>query len=84
MVWKPNGILKCDSCTLVFDFPGPRVEVVRAARAHGWHIYIGPNVFSTKNIESYVCKQCTDRAAARLPAPKRFEGEIPLFEEESS
>lgn len=84
MVWKSNGTLKCDSCTLVFDFPGPRVEVIRAARAHGWHIYIGPNVFDTKNIESYVCKDCIGRAASRLPAPARFAEEIPLFEEEGS
>jgi len=84
MTWLKTGELVCDTpgCKLVFEFPGPRVEVVRAARAHGWHIYVGPSL-SGKSLDSALCEACVGTARSKMAPVTRFAEEVPLFDLES-
>lgn len=83
MGWKKKGndvLLFCDGCKVAFDYPGPRVLVVEAARAHGWHIYRGPSL-TNKELDSYLCDECVGTPRTKLPKVEHFQEEIPLWTE---
>jgi hypothetical protein len=78
MTWEKDGNLKCGGCRLIFDFPGPRVEVLRAARAHGWHCYEGPSLTGL-DLASHLCETCIGSARTRLPKIEVLQPQDPLF-----
>lgn len=78
MAWLKDGSLTCDHCKLVFEFPGPQVIVLNAARAHGWHCYRGPSL-TGKELEKHVCEDCMRSPRPKLPKNQALEGQEPLF-----
>lgn len=65
MTWEKDGNLKCTGCKLVFEFPGPRVEVMNAARAHGWHCYEGSS-FTGNPLVVHLCETCIGTNRTKL------------------
>jgi hypothetical protein len=78
MTWLKDGTLACDTCKLVFEYPGPRVIVLNAARAHGWHCYTGPSL-SGKLLDTHLCETCVQTPRKRLPKSEALDGQDPLF-----
>lgn len=77
-MWKADGSLQCDTCDQVLDRPGPRVVVVDAARARGWHIFQGESL-TGKDLDSALCPRCVGSNRAARSKPDTFEEEVPLF-----
>lgn len=77
MGWLKNGELACDGCKLIFDFPGPQVLVINAARAYGWHCYRGPSQTGLP-LEKYLCAECAGTARKALVSRPALEGQEPL------
>lgn len=77
MTWMADGNLRCDGCRLIFEFPGPHVEVLYAARAHNWHCYEGPSL-TGNDLASHLCEKCIGTARTRLP-PVEALPQDPLF-----
>jgi hypothetical protein len=78
-LWLKDGSLHCDGCPALFDLPGaPRVSVVAAARARGWHIYVGPSL-TGKSLDSALCDDCVGTSTKHASKVERFSEEEPLF-----
>lgn len=72
-MWLPGGDLQCSTCGATFRWAAPRVLVLDAARAHGWHTYEGPSL-SGKPLESHLCKDCVDAVRKQLQPVAPVDG----------
>lgn len=77
-MWLKNGNLACNTCSLIFDHEGPRVVVLNAARAKGWHLFKGKSL-TGKDLESHLCADCVGTSRTQRVKPATFEEEVPLF-----
>jgi hypothetical protein len=78
-MWLKNGDLACNTCSLIFNYgEGPRVVVLNAARAKGWHLFKGKSL-TGKDLESHLCSDCVGTSRALRAKPQTFEEEVPLF-----
>lgn len=83
MVWMKDGNLACDTCPNILEFPGPRVMVIAAARAHDWHVFEGASI-GGQPMNSYICRECMGTNRSKLaPAPRPMAEDQTLFEVES-
>jgi hypothetical protein len=78
-MWLPTGDLSCDSCPVALEYPGPRVIVLNAARAKGWHVFQGESL-TGKPIDTHVCPTCmgTNRSVIKSKAVSLDE-DVALF-----
>lgn len=78
-MWLKSGDLACDTCDQKFLSSGPRVLVLSAARAKGWHLFVGVSL-TGKPIDTHVCSDCvgTSRSMIRSKGEK-LDDDIPLF-----
>lgn len=77
-MWLKDGNLACNTCSLVFDHQGPRVVVLNAARAKGWHLFKGESL-TGKDLESHLCPECVGTSRTPREKPHIFAEEVPLF-----
>lgn len=77
-MWLKNGNLACNTCDLRFLCEGPRVVVLNAARAKGWHLFEGESL-TGKDLESHLCPTCVGTSRTPKAKPETFEEEVPLF-----
>lgn len=75
-MWLKTGDLACDTCASEFLFPGPRVVVLNAARAKGWHLFHGLSL-TGKDLDRHVCSDCmgTSRSSVKSKAKPLAEDE---------
>ncbi len=78
-MWLKDGRLCCDTCPKTLDYPGPRVLVIEAARAHGWHCFRGQSI-TGKDMDSVICDDCTGSPRAKLPPRKPMDEDVTLFD----
>ena len=58
MTWILAEDIECDlKCGSRFMERGSRHSTVQAARAMGWHCYVGPSL-TGKDLEVHVCPEC--------------------------
>lgn len=78
-MWLKTGDLACDTCDQQFLNPGPRVVVLNAARAKGWHLFQGESL-TGKPIDTHVCPVCigTSRSSTKSIG-KPLENDTALF-----
>ncbi len=78
-MWLKSGDLACDTCALEFLLPGPRVVVLNAARAKGWHLFQGFSL-TGKEIDRHVCSDCmgTNRSSVKSKG-QPLDEDVPLF-----
>lgn len=77
-MWLRNGDLQCDTCPQVFEHPGPRVALIDAARAKGWHVFRGKSL-TDKDLDTALCPTCVGTNRSAKPKQVRFIEEEPLF-----
>jgi len=78
LMWLRNGDLACDTCAVKFSYDGPRVIVLNAARAKGWHLFQGESL-TGKPIDTHVCPDCIGTSRSIKPKVDRLDEELPLF-----
>lgn len=80
-MWLKTGDLACDTdtCDQRFLYSGPRVVVLNAARAKGWHLFQGESL-TGKPIDTHVCPSCigTSRSAVKSKG-QSLDEDVPLF-----
>lgn len=78
-MWLTTGDLVCDTCDLRFLYAGPRVVVLNAARAKGWHLFAGESL-TGKPLDTHVCPNCigTNRSGVKSTS-KSLDEDVPLF-----
>lgn len=78
-MWRKDGNLGCDTCDAVYEYGGPRVAVLNAARSRGWHLFRGASL-TGKTLDSHLCPVCVGSARAALRSKtERLNDEEPLF-----
>jgi hypothetical protein len=70
-MWLKTGDLACDTCDQQLVCAGPRVIVLNAARAKGWHVFQGESL-TGKPIDTHVCPACIGNNRA-----VKFKGPMP-------
>lgn len=78
LMWCKDGNLACDTCGTVYEYDGPRVMVLNAARSRGWHLFQGSSL-TGKSLDSHLCPQCVGTARSATIKTERLEEEEPLF-----
>lgn len=77
-MWLKDGNLACDTSGTVFEYAGPRVLVLNAARSRGWHLFQGASL-TGKSLESHLCPECVGTARSARKKAEHFDGEETLF-----
>lgn len=78
LMWLKDGNLSCDTCDQQFDYAGPRVVVLNAARAKGWHLFKGTSL-TGKPLDKHLCTDCIGTARTPRTKPEPLSGEETLF-----
>jgi hypothetical protein len=78
-MWLKTGDLACDTCDQTYSYPGPRVVVLNAARAKGWHLFQGESL-TGKAIDTHVCPICIGTSRSVVKSKGRpLDEDFPLF-----
>jgi hypothetical protein len=77
-MWLKNGDLACNTCDQSFPYDGPRVVVLNAARAKGWHLFQGESL-TGKPIDTHICPSCIGTNRSGKAKVERLDKDVPLF-----
>jgi hypothetical protein len=77
-MWLKNGDLACDTCGSKYSYDGPRVIVLNAARAKGWHLFQGKSL-TGKPMDTHICPECMGTNRSARPKVEHLDEELPLF-----